>query len=75
MKADRSSSLGGPDRLGRAGLLEPQTHAGLRASDNLLRTVEPRLRLIHNRAYPDLPDEPSERLGLARRLHDDAPSA
>lgn len=62
------------DGLRRAGLLGPGLHAELGEAYDFLRTVEGRLSLIHNRAYPDLPDDLSDLLGLARRLQYDGPT-
>ncbi len=53
-------------------------HAELREAYNFFRTVEARLRIVHNRSGADLPDDPDELARLARRLnydetHPDAP--
>ena len=45
------------------------THAELREAYDFLRTVEGRLRLIHDRAIANLPDNPAALLGLSRRLN------
>ena len=45
-------------RLQRAGILSPDDHAELRDAYDFLRTVEGRLRLIHNRAAPTFPTIP-----------------
>ncbi|MGA2700825.1 MAG: bifunctional [glutamate--ammonia ligase]-adenylyl-L-tyrosine phosphorylase/[glutamate--ammonia-ligase] adenylyltransferase [Isosphaeraceae bacterium] len=57
------------DALQRAAILPAATHAELREAYDFLRTVEGRLRLIHDRAIADLPDNPAELLGLSRRLN------
>ena len=46
------------DALRRAGLLGPEAHHDLRAAYDFLRTVEGRLRIVHNRRSVDLPDDP-----------------
>jgi [glutamine synthetase] adenylyltransferase / [glutamine synthetase]-adenylyl-L-tyrosine phosphorylase len=51
-------------------ILEPELHAELRSAYDFLRTVEGRLRMIHNRAVSELPDNPAELERLARRLGD-----
>lgn len=61
------------DALRRAGLLSTQEHADLRDAYDFLRTVESRLRLVHNRSATDLPDDPAERARLARRLNYNSP--
>jgi glutamate-ammonia-ligase adenylyltransferase len=57
------------DALCRAGILPPPVHAELVAAYDFLRTVEGRLRLIHNRTGTDVPESPEEVLSLARRLN------
>ena len=56
--------------LKRHGILDSQVHNELRDAYNFLRTVEGRLRMIHNRAVSELPDNPAELERLARRLGD-----
>ncbi len=56
------------DVLKRNGLLSTEAHADLRAAYGFLRTVEGRLRLVHNRSGVDLPENPDELARLARRL-------
>ena len=58
------------DALHRAGILPADVHAELRDAYDFLRTIEGRLRLIHNRARRELPDNPADLVGLARRLND-----
>jgi glutamate-ammonia-ligase adenylyltransferase len=70
----RSNLWDALDGLGCAGVLAPETHVELRDAYDFLRTVEARLRLIHNRGYPDVPEDPSDLLGLARRLQYDDPA-
>jgi glutamate-ammonia-ligase adenylyltransferase len=57
------------DALRRAGLLDPDAHADLRAAYGFLRTVESRLRLVHNRSGVDLPGDTNALARLARRLN------
>jgi len=57
------------DALRDAGILPPPVHQELVGAYDFLRTVEGRLRLVHNRACADLPDTPDEILSLARRLN------
>jgi glutamate-ammonia-ligase adenylyltransferase len=57
------------DALRRAGLLDRDAHADLRAAYGFLRTVESRLRLVHNRSGVDLPNDPNALARLARRLN------
>ncbi|MGE5754848.1 MAG: bifunctional [glutamate--ammonia ligase]-adenylyl-L-tyrosine phosphorylase/[glutamate--ammonia-ligase] adenylyltransferase [Planctomycetaceae bacterium] len=59
------------DALRRSGMLGRDDHADLRAAYGFLRTVESRLRLVHNRGGVDLPDDPNELVRLARRLNYD----
>jgi [glutamine synthetase] adenylyltransferase / [glutamine synthetase]-adenylyl-L-tyrosine phosphorylase len=59
------------DALRRVGLLDPSAHAELREAYNFFRTVEARLRIVHNRSGADLPDDPDELARLARRLNYD----
>ena len=46
------------DALRRAGLLSPEAHADLRDAYDFLRTVEGRLRLVHNRSERGPPRRP-----------------
>ena len=46
-------------------------HDDLRDAYEFLRTVEGRLRLIHNRSVSELPEDRGELDRLARRLSDD----
>ena len=57
------------DALRRAGLLAPDDHADLRDAYDFWRTVESRLRIVHNRSGADLPENPEELSRLARRLN------
>jgi glutamate-ammonia-ligase adenylyltransferase len=57
------------DALRQASLLSDDAHADLRAAYDFLRTVESRLRIVHNRPVVDLPDDPEELVRLARRLN------
>jgi glutamate-ammonia-ligase adenylyltransferase len=61
------------DALQRAELLPAEVQAAVREAYEFLRTVEGRLRLIHNRAIAQLPDNPSDLIGLVRRLGYSAP--
>jgi glutamate-ammonia-ligase adenylyltransferase len=56
------------EALLRAGLLSAEAHANLVAAYDFLRTVESRLRIVHNRTGVDLPDDAGELLRLTRRL-------
>lgn len=56
------------EALQRAGLIDSRTASDLRASYDFFRTVEARLRLVHNRARVEVPREPGPLLRLARRL-------
>ncbi len=60
------------EALHRHGIITPETHAELRQAYDFLRTVEGRLRLIHNRSIGELPESPAELERLARRLNYDA---
>jgi glutamate-ammonia-ligase adenylyltransferase len=62
------------DALRHAGLLAPEAHADLRDAYEFWRTVESRLRIVHNRPGADLPDNPDELARLARRLNYDDPN-
>jgi glutamate-ammonia-ligase adenylyltransferase len=57
------------DALRNAGILPVGVHGELVAAYDFLRTVEGRLRLVHNRAGADLPEDHDDLLGLARRLN------
>jgi len=57
------------DALRRAGLLPPPLASELREAYEFLRTVESRLRIVHNRSISGLPDQPEELTRLARRLN------
>lgn len=62
------------DALRRAGLLPPEIHSDLREAYEFLRTVEARLRIVHNRGGVDLPEDSTELARLARRLNYDDPN-
>ena len=57
------------DALHEAGHLDPEAHRDLRGAYDFIRTVEGRLRIVHNRAAVDWPDGPEELARLARRLN------
>jgi glutamate-ammonia-ligase adenylyltransferase len=57
------------DSLRRAGVMAPEVHAELREAYDFWRTVESRLRIVHNRSGADLPENPEEFARLARRLN------
>lgn len=57
------------DALRRAAVLAPEAHADLIEAYDYWRTVESRLRIVHNRTGADLPDNPEELSRLARRLN------
>jgi glutamate-ammonia-ligase adenylyltransferase len=61
------------DALRRAGLISAEAHIDLREAYDFLRTVESRLRIVHNRSARDLPDSQEELARLARRLNYDEP--
>jgi glutamate-ammonia-ligase adenylyltransferase len=61
------------DALRRVGLLDHEAHSDLVEAYGFLRTVESRLRIVHNRSGVDLPDDPGELDRLARRLNYDKP--
>jgi glutamate-ammonia-ligase adenylyltransferase len=65
----RSNLWDALDALYRARILPRQVHAALREAYDFLRTVEGRLRLIHNRSVADLPDNSANLIGLVRRLN------
>jgi glutamate-ammonia-ligase adenylyltransferase len=54
--------------LRRVNLLDAEVHADLVEAYGFLRTVESRLRIVHNRSGADLPDDIDELVRLARRL-------
>ena len=56
------------DALRRVRLLDAEVHADLVEAYGFLRTVESRLRIVHNRSGVDLPDDAGELVRLARRL-------
>jgi glutamate-ammonia-ligase adenylyltransferase len=57
--------------LRRHGTLNAQIYRELRDAYDFLRTVEARLRLIHNRGVSELPESSTELQRLARRLIDE----
>jgi glutamate-ammonia-ligase adenylyltransferase len=57
------------DLLRQVDLIDAAAHATLTAAYGFLRTVESRLRIVHNRSGVSLPEETSELLRLARRLN------
>ena len=64
------------DALLEAGHLGPDAHRDLRDlrdAYDFVRTVEGRLRIVHNRAVVDWPGRPDEMARLARRLNYDPP--
>jgi glutamate-ammonia-ligase adenylyltransferase len=64
----RSNLWDALDALHRAGILPSQEHAALCEAYDFLRTLEGRLRLVHNRSVDDLPDSSTHLIGLVRRL-------
>jgi glutamate-ammonia-ligase adenylyltransferase len=60
------------DALRRHAIISPENHAELQDAYDFLRSVEGRLRLIHNRNVGEMPGSQSELEGLARRLDYDA---
>jgi glutamate-ammonia-ligase adenylyltransferase len=62
------------DSLLEAGYLAPDAHHDLREAYDFVRTVEGRLRIVHNRAAVDWPGRPDELARLARRLNYDPPA-
>jgi glutamate-ammonia-ligase adenylyltransferase len=54
--------------LARSGRLAPDDYRDLLEAYDFLRTVEARLRVVHNRAAGDWPERPDELARLARRL-------
>jgi [glutamine synthetase] adenylyltransferase / [glutamine synthetase]-adenylyl-L-tyrosine phosphorylase len=58
--------------LRRHGIISAPIHTKLHKAYDFLRTVEGRLRLIHNRGVSELPDGEAELERLARRLNYDS---
>ncbi|HEV8062389.1 MAG TPA: bifunctional [glutamate--ammonia ligase]-adenylyl-L-tyrosine phosphorylase/[glutamate--ammonia-ligase] adenylyltransferase [Gemmataceae bacterium] len=56
------------EALRSAQLLSDHEYDLLRAGFDFLRTVESRLRIVHNRSLDELPESPDEQEKLARRL-------
>ncbi|MBI5117380.1 bifunctional [glutamate--ammonia ligase]-adenylyl-L-tyrosine phosphorylase/[glutamate--ammonia-ligase] adenylyltransferase [Candidatus Poribacteria bacterium] len=63
-----TNTLEALDALGAAGYLSRQTHDDLTATLVLLRRVENRLRLMHDRSLNELPSDPDALDKLALRL-------
>ena len=63
------------DALLEAGHLSLEAHHDLREAYDFVRTVEGRLRIVHNRAVVDWPGRPDEMARLARRLNYDPPAS
>jgi glutamate-ammonia-ligase adenylyltransferase len=61
------------DALLEAGLLATEAHHDLREAYDFVRTVEGRLRIVHNQSVVDWPGRPEEMTRLARRLNYDPP--
>jgi [glutamine synthetase] adenylyltransferase / [glutamine synthetase]-adenylyl-L-tyrosine phosphorylase len=61
------------DALLAARLLAPDAHRDLKEAYDFVRTVEGRLRIVHNRAVVDWPGRLDEMTRLARRLNYDPP--
>jgi glutamate-ammonia-ligase adenylyltransferase len=59
------------DALAEAGHLDPEAHRDLVDAYDFVRTVEGRLRIVHNRAVVDWPGNPIDLARLARRLNQD----
>jgi len=57
------------DALRHAGLIAADVHADLTEAYDFWRTVESRLRIVHNRSGADLPENPEELARLARRMN------
>ncbi|MFO0910594.1 MAG: bifunctional [glutamate--ammonia ligase]-adenylyl-L-tyrosine phosphorylase/[glutamate--ammonia-ligase] adenylyltransferase [Isosphaeraceae bacterium] len=57
------------DALRRANLVTTEVHNELRDAYDFWRTVESRLRIVHNRSGVELPSNPAELARLARRLN------
>ena len=62
------------DALLAAGFVSAEAHHDLREAYDFVRTVEGRLRIVHNRAAVDWPGRPDELARLARRLNYDPPA-
>jgi glutamate-ammonia-ligase adenylyltransferase len=58
--------------LGGHGIISPAVHDDLREAYEFLRTVEGRLRLVHNRSVSVLPVDGAELDRLSRRLSEEA---
>ncbi len=58
-------------RCAAHGIVSAAIHNELRDAYDFLRTVEDRLRLIHNRGVSELPENPADLERLARRLSDE----
>src|SRR5207302_6431463 len=56
------------DTLHDAGLLDDEKFRALRQAYDFLRTVESRLRIVHNLSLDELPENPDDLEKLARRL-------
>jgi len=56
------------EQFKRLGLMSREAGAELRASYDFLRTVESRLRIVHNRTTSELPDDLADLARLARRV-------
>ncbi len=63
------------DALLGAGHLDPEAHRDLNEAYDFIRTVEGRLRIVHNRAVVDWPGHPDALARLARRLNYDPPDS
>ena len=63
------------DALRREGHLAPEVHADLRDAYDFWRTLESRLRIVHNRGGSELPEDPGDLRRLAHRLHYGKPGA
>ena len=61
------------DSLHAAGHLDPDAHRDLHEAYDFARTIEGRLRIVHNRAVVDWPGTTEELARLARRLNYDPP--
>jgi glutamate-ammonia-ligase adenylyltransferase len=64
----RSNLWDAMDALHRAGFVPDRDHASMRDAYDFLRTVEARLRLVHNHACAELPPHRTDLVGMARRL-------
>jgi len=63
------------DALRAVGLIDPEAHRDLKAAYDFARTVEGRLRILHNRADIGWPAHPDDLARLARRLNYDPPES